>query len=100
MVAPLIRRRETAATFNGGETSMTDRLNDHLHRLSVGTVRIIVGRDGREWVVREVPAPDFDRRQRATLVFEAPDVMRRVRQYPENWRALPDDELFDVSLVW
>ena len=79
---------------------MQDRLTDHLQSRSVGTARIIVGRDGRDWVVREVPAPDFDRRQHATLVFEAPDVMRRVRRYPENWRELTDDALFDVSLVW
>jgi hypothetical protein len=77
---------------------MWDRLNENLQRRSVGTARIIVAADGREWIVREVPAPDFDRRQHATLVFEAPDVMRRVRQYPDNWRELTDAELYEVSL--
>jgi hypothetical protein len=79
---------------------MSDRLNDRLQRRMIGTARIVVGRDGREWVVREMPAADFDRRQAATLVFESPDVMRRVRRYPKNWRELNDDELFEVSLRW
>jgi hypothetical protein len=47
-----------------------------------------------------MPAADFDRRHGATLVFEAPDVMRRVRTYPKEWRELTDEQLYEVSLRW
>ena len=38
----------------------------------------------------------FDRRNSSSLVFES-DTVRRVRNYPENWRDLRDDELFALS---
>jgi hypothetical protein len=53
---------------------------------------------GEVWVVREVPAPAFDRRGGTHLIFEGVDVMRRVRVFPADWLTLPDDDLFALSL--
>jgi len=56
--------------------------------------RIVV--EGDSWLVYEVPPMTFDRRNSSSLVFES-DTVRRVRNYPENWRDLRDDELFALS---
>ncbi|HEY2376103.1 MAG TPA: hypothetical protein VGH98_09030 [Gemmatimonadaceae bacterium] len=52
--------------------------------------------DGALWLVFELP-PLYDRRQRPSLVFESETAIRRVRDYPANWRSLRDDELFALS---
>jgi hypothetical protein len=63
---------------------------------TVGSVRNVrIG--GREWTVREVVAPEYDRRAGTNLIFEAIDVVRRVRNFPENWRELSDPELAELS---
>ena len=49
------------------------------------------------WVVREVPAPSFDRRGGTHLVFDGELVMRRVRNFPPNWYLLSDDELYALT---
>jgi hypothetical protein len=56
-------------------------------------VRRFVGRDGREWRVREIPAPSYDRRSGYCLVFETAGLARRVRNYATTWYNLTDDEL-------
>jgi hypothetical protein len=53
--------------------------------------RHLVGADGEPWLVYEV-GPSYDRRGRS-LVFESEKLVRRVRIYPAQWRALPDAEL-------
>lgn len=60
------------------------------------TRRILAG--GEVWVVREVPAPSFDRRGGTHLIFESADVMRRLRVFPADWLTLRDDELYALSL--
>jgi hypothetical protein len=57
--------------------------------------RIII--DGELWLVFELPAPPYDRRETPSLVFESEATVRRVRNYPANWRALSDTELFALS---
>ena len=52
--------------------------------------------DGVRWTVRLL-ANTYDRRSRPDLVFESDYVVRRVRDYPENWRELPDEALFALS---
>lgn len=47
--------------------------------------------EGERWVVYEVVSA-YDRRG-ASLVFESENVVRRVRDYPANWRELPDADL-------
>src|SRR5690242_1033251 len=53
--------------------------------------------DGTLWLVYELPALPFDRRQSASLVFESDSTVRRVRTYPSNWRELADDQLLVLS---
>lgn len=53
--------------------------------------------EGTPWLVYEMPPHAFDRRSALSLVFEAEDVVRRVRSFPRNWRDLPDEELFALS---
>ena len=47
--------------------------------------------EGERWIVYEVVSA-YDRRG-ASLVFESENVVRRVRDYPANWRELPNAEL-------
>ena len=61
-------------------------------------------RDGREiyvdnvpWLVYELPPAPFDRRSSPSLVFESEDTVRRVREYPADWRTLAEDELLALS---
>ena len=59
-------------------------------------VRLFVA-DGLRWIVREVPAPQFDRRGGTHLVFDGELVMRRVRVFPANWHTLSDEALYALS---
>lgn len=49
--------------------------------------------DGVNWRVYEIPATRLDRRSTPSLVFESDDLVRRVRNYPPEWRDLSDNEL-------
>ena len=49
------------------------------------------------WLVYEL-ASAYDRRQSPCLIFESDMTVRRVRDYPANWRELSDDDL--LSLSW
>ncbi|HEY2377660.1 MAG TPA: hypothetical protein VGH98_16930 [Gemmatimonadaceae bacterium] len=53
--------------------------------------------EGLPWRVYELPPTVFDRRTSPSLVFESDGVVRRVRNYPSEWRALADDVLFALS---
>lgn len=55
-------------------------------------------RDGVLWTVRECAPPIYDRRSRATLIFESADVVRRVRDFPPDWMTCSDGELYELSL--
>lgn len=55
---------------------------DDARRVAQGTVL---------WLVYEM-APAYDRRDQS-LVFDTDGLVRRVRNFPHNWRDLPDDEL-------
>jgi len=46
----------------------------------------------RELEMREAAPPS------RSLVFERPEVVRRVRDYPRNWASLSDDQLYRLSL--
>jgi hypothetical protein len=52
---------------------------------------------GAVWLVYELPAMPFDRRSTPSLVFESDNAVRRVRDFPSDWRALTDEELFALS---
>lgn len=53
--------------------------------------------DGVLWLVYELPAPAYDRRQNPSLIFETDAAVRRVRNYPAEWRALSDEDLLALS---
>ena len=53
--------------------------------------------EGDTWLVYELPLA-FDRRSSPSLIFEHPASVRRVRNYPADWRTLTDAEL--VALSW
>ena len=53
--------------------------------------------DGVPWLVYELPPMTFDRRNSPSLVFETDDTLRRVREFPADWRGLSDDDLFALS---
>jgi hypothetical protein len=55
---------------------------------------------GAVWLVYELRAIPFDRRSGSSLIFESDDTIRRVRNYPENWRELSDEELFALSWAY
>jgi hypothetical protein len=59
---------------------------------------LIITVDHEEWRIYELAPGALDRRGSNTLVFESDGVMRRVRNYPSNWRELPASEL--VKLSW
>lgn len=57
--------------------------------------RLII--EGDTWLVYELPL-EFDRRSSPSLIFEHPMSVRRVRNYPPDWRTLTDAEL--IALSW
>ena len=65
-------------------------------RAQLGPVRRFVDGDGIHWRVFEHRAL-FDRRSRASLIFESTNVVRRVRGFPENWFELTDEQLARIS---
>jgi hypothetical protein len=48
---------------------------------------------GEHWTVYERADPMLDRRASSSLIFESDGAVRRVRNYPANWRELSDEEL-------
>ena len=67
-----------------------------LHRARATGHRIVV--EGVSWLVYEVSATDLDRRTSRSLVFESAESMRRVRDYPPDWRELSPAAL--IALSW
>ena len=53
--------------------------------------------DGALWLVYELPAQAYDRRQEPSLIFETDAAVRRVRNYPADWRELTDEDLLALS---
>ena len=62
---------------------------------AIRTARRIVLEDV-VWLVYELAFP-LDRRTTPSLIFENEGVIRRVRNYPADWRTLSDEELFALS---
>ena len=60
--------------------------------------RIIREADGREWLVREITNV-YDRRSSTALIFERPEVIRKVRTFSASWRTMSDEELIALSLT-
>jgi hypothetical protein len=54
-------------------------------------------RGGTLWRVYERSFPTLDRRSGTSLVFESDGTIRRVRNYPPEWRAMSPEELEALS---
>lgn len=85
-------------TFPCFGVRMANELSPNGAKTDPGFTRTIVDPSGAVWFVREMHAPSYDRRGAASLVFVSDEVMRRVRDYPPDWRSLTDHELYAVSL--
>ena len=73
--------------------------SDRATRLDDPGARTILGDDGRYWTVHEAGPGRYDRRTSTSLVFWSDDiVMRRVRDFPPNWRDLSDSALYALML--
>ena len=53
--------------------------------------------DHVRWLVYELAPPTLDRRSTPSLVFESEGTVRRIRNFPADWRALDDAALFALS---
>ena len=53
--------------------------------------------DHEEWRVYEREPASYDRRDSNTLIFESDGVVRRVREFPKNWRELSTAALLALS---
>lgn len=53
--------------------------------------------DDELWFVGERAPRTSDLRRTPHLVFESEGMIRRVRSFPENWRDLSDDDLWELS---
>lgn len=77
------------------ELTVTSRKGGHLPAPPIsqraGPARTVIA-EGLSWRVFEV-AYEFDRRTGRSLMFEHEGAWRRVRNYPENWLELSEDEL-------
>jgi hypothetical protein len=59
-----------------------------------------VDRDGVEWAVREVETPQTWARGERCLVLNSRDCVRRVWNYPSDWRCLDADALLALGVVF
>lgn len=59
--------------------------------------RLFVDADGTRWRVYEQRFSEYDRRSGLSLIFASDTAMRRVRNYPANWREISESELALLS---
>ena len=62
-------------------------------------LHVIVDSDGVEWTVREVETPQAWARGERCLVLNSRDCVRRVWNYPTDWRRLDADSLLALGVV-
>ena len=58
---------------------------------------LVITFEHEQWRVYELLPASYDRRGGNTLVFETDGVIRRVRNFPENWRQLSPAALLALS---
>ena len=76
--------------------------NGHVFRAEGGTgndpfPHVIADRNGVEWSVQEVETPQAWARGKRCLVLNSRDCVRRVWNYPSDWRRLDADALFALD---
>lgn len=60
---------------------------------------VIMDRGGVEWTVREVDTPQPWARGRRCLVLNSRECVRRLWNYPLDWRNLDADDLLEMGTV-
>ena len=58
---------------------------------------LVINFEHELWRVYELAPASYDRRGGNTLVFETDGVIRRVRNFPDNWRELSPEALLALS---
>ena len=58
---------------------------------------LVITIDHEQWRIYELAPASYDRRAGNTLVFESEGVMRRVRNFPDDWRKLSPAALLALS---
>ncbi len=53
--------------------------------------------EGTRWQVYEQSFGDYDRRSGMSLIFASEAAVRRVRDFPSDWRLLTDEALLALS---
>jgi hypothetical protein len=100
--------RRAAAFFTGRAAGVlvywSVDTNGRVFRSQGGTVdepypHVIVDSDGVEWAVHEVETPQPWARGERCLVLNSRDCVRRVWNYPPDWRRLDADTLLDLGVV-
>ena len=100
--------RRAAAFFTGRAAGVlvywSVDTNGHVFRSEGGTANepyphVIVDSDGVEWAVREVATPQSWARGERCLVLNSRDCVRRVWDYPPDWRRLDGDALLELGVV-
>jgi hypothetical protein len=74
---------------------MSDSSPHSTSRLVVGEVRHVKS-EPADWKVYEL-RDRYDRRGTPSLIFESEMVVRRVRNYPPDWRSWDDESLLRLS---
>jgi len=74
---------------------MPERSPDLARLVRLGARELVI--EHEPWFVYELPPSPLDRRSSSSLVFESEGTVRRVRDYPGDWRSLSDEELFKLS---
>ena len=78
-------------------------MHDYIRRRNAATdndtqaPRSFADHDGNRWQVYEKAPADYDRRSGASLIFASETAVRRVRDFPANWRTLSDEQLAELS---
>ncbi len=85
---PAFRREMTDDSLPGAPVSSTNGADEH---------RAFVDEDGVNWLVREQPFSACDRRSGLSLIFFSEIAVRRVRDYPSDWRTLSATALERLS---
>ena len=79
-------------------------MNGPVNRIGLSTEsdtpleRCFLDAEGARWRVFEQSFTDYDRRRGRSLIFASEAAVRRVRDFPANWRELSDEEL--AALSW
>ncbi len=60
---------------------------------------VVIDHSGVEWTVREVPTPQVWAKSARCLVLNSRECVRRVWNYPRNWRTLDADALLRLGTV-